>query len=168
MSFEDAAGIPMAFLTAYYALHTLARMKAGDRVLIHAAAGGVGLAAVRLAQAAGAEIYASAGNPEKREFLRTLGVRHVMDSRSLEFADEVSTQTGGHGVDIVLNSLAGEFIPKSLSLLSEGGRFLEIGKRDIWTASQAQQFRGAISYHAVALDRMMLEEPVQVEHSSPK
>ena len=117
----------MTFLTAEYALQRLAQMKHGDRVLIHAAAGGVGLAAVQLALRGGAEVFATAGSPEKHEFLRTLGVRHLFSSRSLEFADQIRSATGGRGVDIVLNSLAGEFIEKSLSFLNAGGHFLEIG-----------------------------------------
>jgi hypothetical protein len=106
MSFEEAATMPVVFLTAYYALHYLARMRAGERVLIHAAAGGVGLAALQIAQHVGAEVFATAGSPEKQELLRLLGVQHVMDSRSLAFADQAMEITGGQGVDIVLNSLA--------------------------------------------------------------
>ena len=130
LSFEEAATLPIAFFTAHYALNHLGRLAEGERVLIHAAAGGVGQAALRIARRAGAEIFATAGSPEKREFLRSLGVQHVMDSRSLDFADEVMELTDGEGVDVVLNSLAGEFIPKSLSTLRPGGRFLEIGKVD--------------------------------------
>src|SRR5206468_8168896 len=131
LSDAEAATIPVAFLTAHYALHTLAGMKAGDRVLIHAAAGGVGLAAVQLAQRAGAEVLATAGSDEKRAYLRSLGVRHVMDSRSLSFAEDVTKLTGGEGVHLVLNSLTGDFIPKSLGVLRRRGRFLEIGKAGI-------------------------------------
>ena len=128
---EDAAGIPIVFLTAAYAINTLAGLKKGERILIHAAAGGVGLAAVQLAQQIGAEIFATAGHEEKREYLRSLGVEHVMDSRSLDFVDAVKELTNGEGIDVVLNSLAGEFIPAGLGLLRYRGRFLEIGKRDI-------------------------------------
>lgn len=132
LDFEEATTIPVAFLTAYYALHHLGRMQKGERVLIHAATGGVGLAAVQLAQRAGVEIFATAGTPAKRELLRALGVETVMDSRSLAFAEETLAATGGEGVDLVLNSLAGEAISKSLGVLRPGGRFLEIGKRDIY------------------------------------
>src|SRR5207248_2987318 len=111
LSFEEAATIPVTFLTAHYTLNHLARMGEGERVLIHAAAGGVGLSAVQLAQRAGAEIFATAGSPEKRAFLQYIGVKHVMDSRSLAFADEVIQRTGGRGVDIVLHSLPREYIP---------------------------------------------------------
>ena len=131
LSFEQAAALPAAFLTAWHALMNLARLQPGERVLIHAAAGGVGIAAVRIAQWRGAEIFATAGSPEKRQFLTGIGVSHVMDSRSLRFVDDVRQITGGEGVDVVLNSLGGEFISRSLSLLRRHGRFLELGKRDI-------------------------------------
>src|SRR5262245_2014005 len=132
LSFEQAATIPLAFLTAFYSLHTLGQMRRGERVLIHSATGGVGLAAVQLALNAGAIVFATAGSPEKRELLTALGVPHVMDSRSLAFADEVLKLTGGEGVDVVLNSLSGEAIDKSLSVLRPYGRFIEIGKMDIF------------------------------------
>ena len=117
MSFEQAATIPIAFLTADYALNTLGQLQTGERVLIHAAAGGVGLAAVQLAMLAGAEIFATAGSPEKRALLHSMGVQHVMDSRSLAFRDEILQETNGAGVHLVLNSLADEFIPASFEAL---------------------------------------------------
>ncbi|MGH2621008.1 MAG: type I polyketide synthase, partial [Anaerolineales bacterium] len=142
-------------------LHHLARLRAGERILIHAAAGGVGLAAIQFAQHVGAEIFATAGSPEKREFLRSLGVRHVMDSRSLDFADEVMALTGGKGVDVVLNSLAGDAIPKSISVLDAYGRFLEIGKRDIYQNSKLnlRPFRKNLSFFAIDLGRLFQERP---------
>ncbi|MFW9259889.1 SDR family NAD(P)-dependent oxidoreductase [Nostoc sp. CALU 546] len=161
LSFDEAATIPLVFFTAYYALHCLGRMNQGERVLIHAAAGGVGLAAVQLAQKAGAEIFATAGSPEKREFLRSLGIHHVMDSRSLAFADKVMELTGGKGVDIVLNSLAEKAIPKSLSVLGAYGRFIEIGKRDIDNNSTLglRPFQNNLSFFAVDVDRLLRERP---------
>ncbi len=132
ISFEDAATIPVTFLTAWYMLHTAGHLKKGERVLIHAASGGVGMAAVQIALLAGAEVFATAGNDEKRGFLRDLGVKHIYDSRSLAFAEQIMDQTGGEGVDLVLNSLAGKFIFKSIEILKPLGRFLEIGKRDIY------------------------------------
>jgi acyl transferase domain-containing protein/acyl carrier protein/ubiquinone/menaquinone biosynthesis C-methylase UbiE len=132
LSFEQAATIPVAFSTAYYSLHTLARMERGERVLIHSATGGVGLAAVQLALRAGAVVFATAGTPEKRALLSALGVPYMMDSRSLAFADEIMSLTRGEGIDIVLNSLAGEAIDKNLSILRANGRFIEIGKVDIY------------------------------------
>jgi myxalamid-type polyketide synthase MxaB len=146
LSAEDAATIPIVFLTALYGLSRLARMKAGDRVLIHAAAGGVGVACVRLAQRAGAEIFATAGSPEKHAFLRSLGVQHIMSSRSLDFAPRILELTGGAGVDIVMNSLAGEFIDKSVEVTAKGGRFIEIGRTGIWTAEQMAAVRPDIEY----------------------
>ena len=161
ISFEEATTIPAVFLTAYYALHELGRIRKGERILIHAAAGGVGLATIQLAQKAGAEIFATAGSPEKREFLKALGVHHVMDSRSTAFADEVMQHTGGKGVDIVLNSLAGEAIPLSISVLAPYGRFIEIGKQDIYRNSKLGlgPFRNNLSFFAVDVDRMFLERP---------
>jgi acyl transferase domain-containing protein/NADPH:quinone reductase-like Zn-dependent oxidoreductase/NAD(P)-dependent dehydrogenase (short-subunit alcohol dehydrogenase family)/acyl carrier protein len=151
MSLGEAASIPVAFLTTFYGLHRLAHMKAGDQVLIHAGAGGVGLAAIQLAQRVGAKIFATAGSPEKRSHLQGLGVAHVFDSRSLEFADEIMSRTGGRGVDIVLNSLAGEFIAKSASVLAPGGCFLELGKRDILTREQFGAVRPDCKYYAYDL-----------------
>ena len=114
----QAATIPLAFLTAYYSLHTLARLQRGERVLIHSASGGVGLAAVQLALKAGAVVFATAGSPEKRELLTALGVPHVMDSRSLAFADEVMHLTAGEGVDLVLNSLSGDAIDNAIQMMT--------------------------------------------------
>lgn len=161
LSFEQAATVPIAFLTAHYALDHLARLAEGDRVIIHSASGGVGLAAIQLARRAGAEIFATAGTHEKREFLRSMGVKYVMDSRSLEWADEIREATRGEGVDVVLNSLAGEAIHKGLSVLRDYGRFLEIGKRDIYTGGRLDlgPFRKNLSFMAIDLDRAMRERP---------
>ncbi|NWG15754.1 MAG: type I polyketide synthase [Chloroflexi bacterium] len=159
LSDEEAATIPITFMTAYYALHHLAGMSAGERVLIHAGAGGVGLAAIQLAQRAGAEIFATAGSPEKRAFLKSLGVQYVMDSRTLRFAGEIMEITGGRGVDVVLNSLAGDFIPKSLSVLADGGRFLEIGKTGIWTVEQVAELNPTLRYYTIYLGDVIRQDP---------
>ncbi|MFZ0877988.1 MAG: SDR family NAD(P)-dependent oxidoreductase [Candidatus Acidiferrales bacterium] len=151
LSSIEAATIPINFLTAAFGLYRLAQLSKGERVLIHAAAGGVGLAAVQLAQKAGAEVYATAGSHRKRAYLRSLGVQHVYDSRSLAFADEIVKQTNGRRVPVVLNSLSGEFIPKSLSVLERRGRFLEMGKRGIWTAAQLAEARPDVRYFAFDL-----------------
>ncbi len=155
----QAVAVPSAFLTAAYALERLGRMRQGDRVLIHAAAGGVGLAAVRLAQRAGATVFATAGSEEKRHFLRSIGVERVMDSRSLSFVEETQRATHGEGVDLVLNSLAEDFIPSSLLLLRPGGRFLEIGKRGIWSPEQVLRARPGIAYHVIDLNEVAATEP---------
>jgi acyl transferase domain-containing protein/NADPH:quinone reductase-like Zn-dependent oxidoreductase/SAM-dependent methyltransferase/acyl carrier protein len=159
LSDNEAAAIPSAFLTAYYALWHLGRITAGDRILIHAAAGGVGLAAVQIAQRAGAEIFATAGSPKKREYLKSLGVAHVMDSRSLDFASETMQATGGRGVDMVLNCLAGEAIEKSFSVVAENGRFLEIGMTGIWDQARVSQLGRNLSYYPINLAATFREEP---------
>ncbi|MBZ0297821.1 MAG: SDR family NAD(P)-dependent oxidoreductase, partial [Anaerolineae bacterium] len=149
ISFEQAATLPIPFITAYYALHYLGDMQAGEKVLIHAATGGVGFAAVQLAQRVGAEIYATAGTDEKRDLLHSLGVPHVMNSRTLEFAEAMQALTDGNGVDLVLNSLADEFVPASVSTLAADGRFLEIGKRGILTEAEFAQARPDADYHII-------------------
>ena len=162
LSPEEAISIPISFLTAAYTLDQLAGMRAGDRVLIHAATGGVGLAAVQLAQRVGAEIFATAGSDKKREYLRKLGIQHVYDSRSLDFAKQVLADTNGKGVDIVLNSLADEFVTASFSVLADGGRFLEIGKRGIWTHEQAAQLSRNIAYHIVDWGEVAASDPDRI------
>jgi NADPH:quinone reductase-like Zn-dependent oxidoreductase/acyl carrier protein len=153
LSFSEGASVPLTFLTSDYALSELARLKKGERVLIHSATGGIGLAAVQLAQKIGAEIYATAGSDVKRDYLRSIGVEHVMNSRSLDFVDEVKEITDGEGVDVVLNALAGEFIPASLGLLRPFGRFIEIGKRDIYADTKLglYPFRNNIAYFGADL-----------------
>lgn len=161
MSFEAASTIPSTFFTVYYALHYLARLEPGEKVLIHGAAGGVGIAAIQVAKWCGAEIYATAGSDEKRDFLRLLGVEHIFDSRSLAYADEVLEVTGGRGVDVVLNSLAGEAINRNLRVLKPFGRFLELGKRDFYqnTRIGLRPFRNNISYFGIDADQLMSERP---------
>jgi acyl transferase domain-containing protein len=161
LTFEEAAGIPVVFLTAHQAIRELAGLQAGERVLIHAAAGGVGLAALQIARAIGAEVYATASKG-KHEFLRSLGVQYVFDSRSLSFADEVRQATVGAGVHVVLNSLTGAFITESLKLLAPGGRFVEIGKSDIWSQDRVRSVRGDVGYHVYALDQRTFDNPAAV------
>ncbi|MFJ9953488.1 type I polyketide synthase, partial [Kitasatospora sp. NPDC091207] len=131
-SFAQAASVPLVFATAYYGLRDLADARPGESVLVHAAAGGVGMAAVQLARHLGLEVFGTAG-PGKWRTLRELGLdeAHIASSRDLDFEDRFRTATGGRGVDLVLNSLAGEFTDASLRLLAEGGRFLEMGKTDV-------------------------------------
>lgn len=145
---EQAAALPVAFLTAHFGLHGIAGLQRGQRVLIHAAAGGVGLAAVQLALRAGAEVFATAGSEEKRAHLRAMGVTHLLDSRSTAFAEQVMRLTGGAGVHVVLNSLAGDFIPAGLSIVAPGGWFLELGKRDIWSPQAVADRYPAVRYRA--------------------
>jgi acyl transferase domain-containing protein/NADPH:quinone reductase-like Zn-dependent oxidoreductase/acyl carrier protein len=161
LSFEEAAAIPVAFSTAYYGLAHIGRLTNGERVLIHAAAGGVGLAAVSIAQSLGAEIFATAGSEEKREYLRSLGVQHVMDSRSLDWAQEVMRLTKGEGVDVVLNSLPGEAIHAGLATLRAFGRFVEIGKIDIYQNSQLglYPFRNNVAFSAIDMEQVFSNRP---------
>jgi 8-amino-7-oxononanoate synthase len=158
LSATEAATISTAFLTAYYGLHHLAGMKAGDRVLIHAAAGGVGQAAVQLAQRAGAQVFATA-SPGKWEFLKEMGVEHTFNSRTLDFATEILELTEGRGVDIVLNSLNGDFIPKNLEVLAPQGRFIEIGKLGIWDEAEVRAQRADVAYFPFDLLKVSLKDP---------
>jgi len=155
----EAATIPVAYITAIHALHDIAEISAGDRILIHAATGGVGLAAVQIAKDAGAEIFGTAGNPRKRQFLSSMGIRHVMDSRTLSFADEILQATSGSGVDIVLNGLTGEFIQKSFSVLAPGGRFIEMGKREILQPAEVSAIRNDVEYTAFDLMERAHRDP---------
>jgi acyl transferase domain-containing protein/NADPH:quinone reductase-like Zn-dependent oxidoreductase/SAM-dependent methyltransferase/acyl carrier protein len=154
LSFEEAATIPVVFMTSWHALKNVARLRKGERVLIHAGAGGVGMAAIQIAHRLGAEVIASAGSPIKRALLATLGVKHVIDSRRGDFVEAVMELTQRRGVDVVLNALAGEAIPMGLSCLAEFGRFIEIGKRDIYQNSRIplRPLRCNASFHVVAMD----------------
>lgn len=164
IDFDEACTIPITFLTAYYGLVRLAALEPGERVLIHAGAGGVGLAAIQIAQHIGAEVFATAGSDSKREFLRALGVRHVYNSRNVDFAEEILADTNREGVDVVLNSLPGEAITKSLSILRAYGRFLEIGKTDIYQNRMIGllPFQDNLSYFAIDLDRLLRQRPEYV------
>ncbi len=154
ISFEEAATLPVVFMTAWHALKNVARMQPGESILIQAGAGGVGMAAIQIAQHLGVEIFATAGSPTKRALLKTLGVKHVIDSRQADFASAVLRLTKQRGVDVVLNSLAAEAIPMGLSCLAEFGRFIEIGKRDIYQNSRIPLWplRANASFHVVAMD----------------
>jgi malonyl CoA-acyl carrier protein transacylase len=157
-SFEEAATIPAAFLTAYYALHELAKIQESDRILIHSAAGGVGQAAVQLAQRAGAEVFGTA-SPAKWDFLKAMGVNHLMNSRTLDFAEEILQLTDKQGVDIVLNSFNKEFIAKSFEVLAQNGRFIELGKIDIWDDRKVQELRPDASYFPFDLGEEYQKNP---------
>jgi polyketide synthase 5 len=158
---QQAAALTIATATAYHGLHDMARIQPGDKVLIHSATGGVGQAAMAVARAAGAEIYATAGSAQRRQLLRDMGLNHVYDSRSLDFADQVRRDTDGRGVDIVLNSVTGAALRAGVELLSYGGRFVEIGKRDIYgdTRLGLAPFRRNLSFHAVDLALMSYSHP---------
>ncbi len=163
ISFAEAATIPITFLTAYYALFKLGHLSEGERVFIHTATGGVGQAAIQLAKLKKAEIFATAGSDEKRAFLREQGIEHIMNSRSLDFADETMEITADKGVDVFLNSLTDDYIPKGLSIMAENGRFLEIGKVGIWDTDKVKVFRSDVDYHTIALDDLSKENPALIQ-----
>ncbi|MFH8624498.1 SDR family NAD(P)-dependent oxidoreductase [Streptomyces vietnamensis] len=151
MGFTEAATLPTVLLTVHHALEHLARLQPGETVLVHGAAGGVGLAALQYAQHIGAQVIATAGTPAKRDLLRLLGIEHVLDSRTLRFADDIDAITGGRGVDVVLNSLAGEAMDRSLRVLAPHGRFVELGKRDFLADNSLAlaPFRDNLSFYGV-------------------
>ena len=162
ISFAEAVTVPNAFLTAAVSLLDIARLRAGQRVLIHAAAGGVGLAAVRLARRLGVEVIGTAGSPEKRAIVLAEGAAHVFDSRSDTFADDVMRVTGGAGVDCVLNSLAGELIAAGMRVVRRGGCFVEIGKQGILTAAQAAERAPGVRYVIVDVGREIARDAAYV------
>jgi acyl transferase domain-containing protein/NADPH:quinone reductase-like Zn-dependent oxidoreductase/NADP-dependent 3-hydroxy acid dehydrogenase YdfG/acyl carrier protein len=151
-SFAEAASVPTVFLTAHYGLFGLAAIQPGERVLVHAGAGGVGMAAIGLAQHRGAEVFATA-SPGKWDALREAGLDddHIASSRELGFKAKFLAATNGEGVDVVLNSLAGEFVDASLELLPRGGRFLEMGKTDIRDAERVAAGHPGVTYRSFDL-----------------
>ncbi|MFC9932276.1 SDR family NAD(P)-dependent oxidoreductase [Streptomyces sp. NPDC127190] len=163
MTFEQAATVPAVYLTVQHSLETLARLRAGETVLVHGGAGGIGLAALNYARSVGANVIATAGTPAKRDLLRTLGARAVFSSRDLSFTDHVREATDGLGVDVVLNSLAGEAIARSLECLKPGGRFIELGKRDIYANAPLllRPFRDNLAYFGVDITRLIADAPDQ-------
>ncbi|WP_225846210.1 type I polyketide synthase [Streptomyces sp. HPF1205] len=158
---EQAVTLPTVLATAWHALVHLARLEAGETVLIHSAAGGLGLAAVQIAQLVGARVIATAGSPAKRAYLARLGVTDVFGSRSLDWADDVLRATGGRGVDVVLNSLTGAAISRGLDVLADGGRFVEVGKKDIYGGRPIglDAFKKGISVSSVDLIAIMVRRP---------
>lgn len=165
---DHASGLPIAYLTSWYGLRHLGRLGKGDRVLIHSATGGVGLAAINIARHVGAEILATAGTEAKRQYLRDLGIQHVMDSRSLDFAEQVRQITAGRGLDVVFNSLTGPAQAAGLDLLARQGRFIEIGKRDIYenTRLGLLPFRRNITFSSVDIALLMQKDPALISSLS--
>ena len=157
-SFAEGASVPVAFLTAYYALVDLADLQAGERLLVHAAAGGVGMAATQLAHHLGAEVFATA-SPRKWETVRGLGVDgdRIASSRTLDFRNAFKSTTAEEGVDVVLNALAGDFVDASLDLLPRGGRFIEMGKTDVRDSDEVAESHSGVRYRAFDLIEAGLE-----------
>ncbi len=162
----EAASLPIAFATAHHALINVGRLRRGESVLIHAGAGGVGLAAVQVAKSIGAVVYTTAGNHVKRSLIAELGVpaENILDSRDVRSMEHLRVATDGRGVDVVLNSLPGEWIDESLKMLAPYGRFLEIGKTDIYQnrAIGLLPFQDNLSYSAIDLDRMFRDRGDEV------
>ncbi|MCP8895594.1 SDR family NAD(P)-dependent oxidoreductase [Shinella daejeonensis] len=156
-----AATVPVTFLTAWYAIVELGRARRGETILVHGAAGGVGLAAIQIAAALGLKVFATAGSAEKRRYLRALGVEHVFDSRSLSFVADVREATDGAGVDLVLNSLFSDAMERSIELVKPFGRFLELGKRDYYADRKIglRPFRRNVSYFGIDADQLPLHAP---------
>jgi acyl transferase domain-containing protein/NADPH:quinone reductase-like Zn-dependent oxidoreductase/short-subunit dehydrogenase/acyl carrier protein len=151
-SFVQAASVPIAFATAYYALVDLAGLERGERLVVHAAAGGVGMAAVQIARYLGAEVFGTA-SPGKWDVLHALGLddSHIASSRTLDFQDEFLKATDGRGVDVVLNSLAGDYVDTSIGLLANDGRFIEMGKTDIRDSKELAGEHPGVDYRAFDL-----------------
>ncbi len=164
ISFEQAAGLATAYITSYYALHHLADLKRDEKVLIHAAAGGVGQASVQLAKRIGAQVYATASEP-KWQHLKDQDIQHIYNSRNLDFSQQIVDATDQKGVDVVLNSLNKDFIPASLDATSENGRFVEIGKIGIWDKEQVAERKPSLSYYNFDLSEMPQDELNKVNKS---
>lgn len=164
---QAATGLPLALTTAWYALQNLARITAGESVLIHSASGGVGLAAIQVARRLGARILATAGSEHKRRYLRARGITDVFDSRDLSWVDGVRDATRGQGVNVVLNSLTGAAIQLGLDVLAEDGRFIELGKADIYGGGSVRlaAFKKGISFAAVDLAGLMERRPERFARS---
>ncbi len=161
LSLAEAAALPAAYLTAYHALNELAGISPGDRVLVHSATGGVGMAALNVVRWKGGHVFATAGGPAKRALLTGLGVGHVADSRSLAFVEQFRDATGGAGFDVIVNTLSGEAIRANLSLLADCGHYVELGKRDMLsdTPLGMSAFAGNLSFHSVDVVRMIQQRP---------
>jgi len=159
------SNILTTYSTVIYGLEEKANLKKGQKVLIHNATGGVGLAAVNYAQMIGAEIFATAGTEEKRAFLTNMGIEHVYSSRNLDFSKKISEVTNKKGVDVVLSALPGEMLYQSLALIAPYGTYLEIGKKDIIDNAPLPMmfFNKNLAYISIDLDRMLLERKDKIE-----
>jgi NADPH:quinone reductase-like Zn-dependent oxidoreductase/acyl carrier protein len=162
LTMTEAATLPIAFMTSYSCLISLAKLKAGEKLLIHTASGGVGLAALQVAKLIGADVYVTAGTASKRAYLSELAaeynIKGIYDSRNLTFADEILKDIGG--IDVVLNTLTSPgFIEATLKCCKQNARFTEISKRDIWTETQMGEYRADIEYHVIAIDNLGYERP---------
>ncbi len=165
LSFVEAASIPTVFSTAYYSLFNVAHLQEKDTVLIHSATGGLGLASIALARMKKCWIFATAGNKQKRELLRSMGIELVMDSRSTDFEREIIDYTDGRGVDVVMNTLSGESMLAGINILNYFGRFLQIDKKDIAANNNIPlgNFNKGLSYSAIDLGLLLRDEHLIAE-----
>ncbi len=173
LSFEIAAALPIAYTTAYVALVDTARLQTGDKILIHTAAGAVGQAAIALARVLGAQVFATAGTCEKRRFLsETFGIPngHIFSSRDTSFARELSVATGGKGVDVVLNTLSGELLAKSLDCVAQFGRFVDLAKLDSESSNHLDMtaFARQVSFFSLDLHQMQIHRGEVVSRAMKK
>jgi NADPH:quinone reductase-like Zn-dependent oxidoreductase len=167
VSFPVAAAIPVNYTTAWHSFHDVARVQPGETVLIHSGAGGTGQAAIQVAQYLGATIFATVGTEEKKQWLMQrykIPDTHIFSSRDITFAQSIKRLTSGRGVDVVLNSLSGEGLAASWECIAPYGRFIEIGKRDIFTHNKLQMFQFAknVTFRAVDIAGMNVDQPVAV------
>jgi len=160
----EAAAIPIVYLAAYRGLVEIAQLQPAERVLIHHATGGLGLAAIAIARHLGAEVFATAGSAEKQAVLRSLGIKHIFSSRSLDFGQQIRAATDGEGVDVVLSAQTGQAMHVSLNLLRPGGRYIEVGKKDIAEDNglPLRPFNRNILFASVDIDRLMSDRPALI------
>jgi acyl transferase domain-containing protein len=159
----DAVTLPVAHITALYALSWVGGIRPGDRVLIHAGAGGVGTAALQLAVRSGAEVYATASSEQKRAYVLSLGAKAVFNSREPNYAAAIRELTGGHGADLLLNSLNGPFHDENLRVLARGGQYLEIGKAGILSEAQVREARPDVRYHVLDWADLLASDPLRIQ-----
>ena len=167
VSFEEAAAIPIVFVTALHSLSKIAKLSPGESVLIHAGAGGVGQAAIQIAKLIGAEIFTTVSTDEKRKYLMDkyqISEDHIFSSRDLHFANSIMRLTNNHGVDVVLNSLSGEALHRSWNCIAPFGRFIELGKRDIVENGRLKMgpFLHNVIYAGVDIVGLMAQKTIYV------
>ena len=160
LNFEESP-MMIGFVTACYCLIEMARLQRGEKILIHNASGGVGLAAIQVAKRIGAEIYATAGSEKKRKYLSSLGVQYIYNSRTLEFSDQIRKDTKGYGVDAVIGAVSGDLLQKGFSILAPYGRYLELGKKDIAenNSLKMRKFNQNVSFLGIDIDRALVDRP---------
>ncbi|NNE33921.1 MAG: zinc-binding dehydrogenase [Rhodothermales bacterium] len=161
LSLDQAATVPTSFVTAAFSLEHEAKLSEGDDVLIHCASGGVGLAALQIAKDAGARIFATAGSEEKRDYLRKLGVEHIYNSRTTDFAEAIRADNNGRGVDVLLNCLSGAGLEASLEVMEENGRFIELGVSDSYSTDSLPDHarNNRVSHVRIDIDALRNDSP---------